>query len=37
MPVVQGTLLVTILIVVVSSVLFNALLFVMRPAARREV
>ena len=36
-PVVQGTLLVTILIVVVSSVLFNALLYVMRPAARREV
>ena len=36
-PVVQGTLLVTILIVVVSWVLFTALLFVMRPAARREV
>ena len=36
-PVVQGTLLATVVIVVASSVLFNALLYVLRPAARREV
>ncbi len=36
-PVVQGTLLLTVLLVVVSSVLFNALLYVLRPAARREI
>jgi peptide/nickel transport system permease protein len=36
-PVVQGTLLLTVVIVVVSSVLFNALLYVLRPAARREI
>ena len=36
-PVVQGALLATVVIVVASSVLFNALLYVLRPAARREV
>jgi peptide/nickel transport system permease protein len=36
-PVVQGTLLLTVGIVVASSVLFNALLYVLRPAAKREV
>ena len=36
-PVVQGTLLVTVVLVVASSVLFNALLYVLRPTARREV
>jgi peptide/nickel transport system permease protein len=36
-PVVQGTLLLTIVIVVGTSLLFNALLYVLRPAARREV
>lgn len=36
-PVVQGTLLLSVALVVASSVLFNALLFVLRPAARREV
>jgi peptide/nickel transport system permease protein len=36
-PVVQGTLLLTVLLVVASSVLFNALLYVLRPAARREI
>jgi peptide/nickel transport system permease protein len=36
-PVVQGTLLVMVVVVVASSVLFNALLYVLRPAAKREV
>lgn len=36
-PVVQGTLLLSVALVVGCSVLFNALLFVLRPAARREV
>jgi peptide/nickel transport system permease protein len=36
-PVVQGTLLVMVLVVVASGVVFNALLYKLRPAARREV
>jgi peptide/nickel transport system permease protein len=36
-PVVQGTLLVMVVVVVASGVLFNALLYTLRPAARREV
>jgi hypothetical protein len=34
---VQGTLLVMVLVVVASGVVFNALLYKLRPAARREV
>jgi peptide/nickel transport system permease protein len=36
-PVVQGTLLVTICLVLLSSVLVNVLLVKLRPAARREI
>ncbi len=36
-PVVQGTLLVMVVVVVASSVIFNALLYVLRPTAKREI
>jgi peptide/nickel transport system permease protein len=36
-PVVQGTLLVMVVVVVASGVVFNALLYKLRPSARREV